>query len=174
MMRRALLGLLAGAALCAPPLLAGDLPVTFGLADFLGVSPVITLPQDGTGVPGAPITLIMLDPTSPRVTLSYHRLGPRLPDTADHPGGTARFAVDGITEAENPVGFAVLGDPGVISIDEGRVEADLTGDGIPEVLSACLASEGVVLTVSQRGPDDDRVVWQGYVPLTYDVDPNCP
>lgn len=58
-------------------------------------------------------------------------------------------------------------------VRNGRVEADLDGDGVAERFRACASSEGVHLTIWSGPPLTGRLRWHRYFYLGYDVEPSC-
>jgi len=54
-----------------------------------------------------------------------------------------------------------------------QLEADLDGDGTPEVFRSCTSHEGLHLTAWRGTPLTGPRVWHHYFALGYDVEPSC-
>ena len=160
------------AALMALPVPAlADGATGLGMALLIDATPraefsTMEAAREGTGV-----TLILPDPSVPGdVRILHATLGATLPDAEAESGGLVTFALP-VVPGVPGIGFALIDPSPGITVTGGALRVDVTGDGVPETLSACLTTEGVQLSAVD---DKGEYVWQGYQPLGYDVEPTCP
>ena len=68
---------------------------------------------------------------------------------------------------------ALVGASATFLMRDDQLEADLDGDGTPEVFRSCTSNEGLHLTAWKGQPLKARRVWHNYFALHYDVEPSC-
>jgi hypothetical protein len=69
--------------------------------------------------------------------------------------------------------FAILDAPGPVVVRNGRVEADLDGDGAAESFRVCNSTENVHFMVWTGSPTQGRPRWHGNYYAGYDMAPSC-
>jgi hypothetical protein len=69
--------------------------------------------------------------------------------------------------------IAIAGFNGSLKVTNGRVRADLNGDGRLESFRLCTSNEGLHLTVWIGEPLNGERLWHEYYYLGYDVEPTC-
>ena len=95
--------------------------------------------REGTGV-----TLIVPDPSVPGdVRIRHATLGATLPDAEAESGGLVTFALP-VVPGVPGIGFALIDPSPEIAVTGGALRVDVTGDGVPETLSACLTPRGCI------------------------------
>lgn len=171
-LRTALAAVLALPAAALPAAALAE-PPALGTAVLLGEAARINLPAGAGARTGDAVLLILPDPAGDRVALAMAALGPALEGGGDLPEGWQGFALAAPAPQLAGAGFALAGPLPLLDIGGGSVRLDLTGDGEPETLAACLTTEGVALTAVQGDGAAAETIWQDYVDLGYDVEPTC-
>jgi hypothetical protein len=162
--------ILAASAVVAAVAQAED-AVRLGTALLLGPTPQVVFSSQGPVRSGDPITLLLPDPAVPgALRLRPTVAGTAVDDSALADRGRVAFAVPELPDGP-AIGFALPGSSPAIDAGDGAIRVDVTGDGQPETLSACLTTEAMQLRAVDQDGDE---VWQDYVPLGYDVEPTCP
>lgn len=82
-------------------------------------------------------------------------------------GGLSFYLVEPAAE-----GALAIGVPAPSGITSTRDVLDIDGDGRDDTFGHCATSEGIRFFV--RAARDGRPLWNGYYPLGYDVQPDCP
>lgn len=147
--------------------LAEGTAVPVGSAVLFGEAPQVRLPPGAA--PGNPALLVLLDPASDLVEIVTVPLGAPV-DTGDE--GLQGFAPGPVPATETFAGFAFTLPFPAIRIQGGTAQADVTGDGVPDLLRLCLTMEALRFEI-EDGAAPGSLVWQDYVPLGYDVEPTC-
>lgn len=142
-----------------------------GAAVLTGDAPRVVLPQGAAVRVGEQVMLLFLNLAAPGdLRIGAATVGAALPDSGDLEEGRRAFALSVKPETQ-AIGFALIGPAPEIAMAGGRLRVDVTGDGQPETLTACLTTEAVQL----RATDDAGIdVWSEYLPLGYDVEQTCP
>jgi len=69
--------------------------------------------------------------------------------------------------------FAILDPPVSMTVANGRVEADLDGDGVAESFRVCNSAENVHFLTWTGAPAQGRPRWRGMYYVGYDMNPTC-
>ena len=109
----------------------------------------------------------------PRMTLIHAKVGERIEDCGlAEPPGQRSYRLDSKLETYVPY-LAILGKVGAAVSKRAYVEINLVRDARPESVKACMSMEGVHFTVWSARPLQSSLLFHTYVPLGYDVEPNC-
>ena len=151
----------------------------YGFATKIGVAEVtatgdgcLTI-SDSTIRENQPISLVILGKQQRVVERSImKKLETSCSRNSETAPGASFYAFQ-IGEEHFDPAIAVVGFTGDFKIKNGKIRADLNGDGTAESFRSCTSSEGLHLTVWAGEPLITKRMWHGYYYLGYDVAPSC-
>lgn len=87
--------------------------------------------------------------------------------------GISFYALEPGSVGATDMGIGIVQSP-ALAVADGRVQADLNGDGQSEIFTSCATSEGIKFAVWTTKAYQGEPRWSGYYYLGYDLQPTCP
>jgi len=156
---------------------AGKPFVEIGIVDLSGAQAKIVMGAETATRPGIFVHLIFIDPAASSVLLTRKKLGWEMAGAENPQPDATTYKTAASDRLSGRVGFALYGPILDFAVIDGVPQIDLTGDGQPETLSACLTAAGIRLTVQSTESTESGVpetIWQQTVALPEVSEPNCP
>jgi hypothetical protein len=94
--------------------------------------------------------------------------------TVNSSEGYAFYTVAPSSSSPLELAIGIVGLKGELKSTDGKVHADLNGDGREEYFTQCSTSEGVQFDVWADAPYKNKALWSAYYYLGYDSEANCP
>lgn len=88
--------------------------------------------------------------------------------------GNIFYSVVPASKAPLELAVGIVGAKAGFTTTDGRVHADVNGDGREDFFTECSTSEGVQFNVWSGAPYKGKAWWSAYYYLGYDTEPNCP